>query len=601
MKSFFSGLMKGVETTRNVLLNVFFLVFVTFFVVTLMNVTPSLPDKVILQLDMEGALVEQVKQPDFGFSALTAPQPVQVKVHDVVTALKRAAKDDRVLGLRLDLEKLKGASLPHMQAVKKAIDTFKASGKPVMAYADQWTQAQYYLAASADEVYLHPMGNIALNGYSLYRNYIRDVLEKLEVDVHVFRAGKYKSAAAPFIQSEMSALEREANKSWLDTLWTVYKDDLFAMRGIKQERLQYVLDHPTASIQKYDGDLSQLFLAEHWVDGLLYAEQADAMLMAKVGEAELVGFHSYLMASGDGFLPTQPQSADNWVGVITGSGQILNGEQPSGTIGSDTMVELLHNALEDERIKAVVLRLNTPGGSALASESIRHAVEVLRGAGKPVVVSMGSMAASGGYWIAASADEIWASPATLTGSIGVFGIVPNIHRGLKKLGVQTDGLGTTSIAGALRIDKPLSAELSDSIQLSINQTYAQFTQHVADGRDLDLTRVKELAEGRVWSGLDAKRLGLVDELGDINDAIKAAARLANIEDNHEPIIIDLPMNAFDMLLTNVLSEVSVTLGLNKPTSGLASMVQILDGQLKEVMALNDPRGVYALSSVNVVE
>jgi len=599
MKSFFTRLMKGIETTRYVMLNLFFLFIVIFFIVSLMNAKPSLPEKVILQLDLKGILVEQVKRPDFGLSALTAPEPNQVKVNDVVSALEIAAKDDHVLGVRLDLQQLKQASLPHLSEIRAAIETFKKSGKPVMAFADQWSQAQYYLAASADQVYLHPMGNIALNGYSLYRNYIRDALDKLDVDVHVFRAGKYKSAAAPLIQNAMSADEREANQVWLNTLWNVYKDDIFAMRGMEQARLQEILDSPSDSMQAYDGDLGQLFLAEHWIDGLLYAEQADAMLKDKAGGGELVGYKSYLMASGDGFLPSEPD-ASNWIGVITGSGQILSGEQPSGTIGSDTMVELLQTALKDERVKAVVLRLNTPGGSAVASESIRHAVEVVRKAGKPVVVSMGSMAASGGYWIASAADEIWASPATITGSIGVFGILPNIHRSLQKIGIQTDGLGTTKIAGALRIDKPLSKELGDAIQLSINQVYTQFIQHVVDGRGLPVETVEELAQGRVWSGLDAKNQGLVDALGDLDGAIKAAARLAHIEGKYVPVNINPPMTSLEFLFQNLLSEVSVYLNI-QPSSFVNQVAQMFDVQLKQFLSLNDPRGIYALSDIELVQ
>ncbi|HID36299.1 MAG TPA: signal peptide peptidase SppA [Ghiorsea sp.] len=600
MKEFFSKLMRGIEGTRNVMLNMFFLFFIGFLIYTLMSAQPSLPERVVLQLNLDGALVEQVQRPTIGLSSLTSPAPKQVKVHDVVTALKRAAKDEAVLGVRLDLQNLTKAALPHLQQLKKAVETFKESGKPVMAYADSWSQAQYYLAASADEVYLHPMGMIALNGYGLYRNYIKEALDKLDIEVHVFRAGKYKSAAAPFIHTSMGEDERQANKVWLDTLWGVYTDDLFDMRGIEPARLQYVLDHPAQAIADASGDIGQLFLAEHWVDDLLYAEQANATLMAKTGEAELVGYKAYLTATGSGFLPNQPQAEDNWIGIVMGSGQILSGEQPPGTIGSDTMVEQLQIALEDERIKAVVLRLNTPGGSALASESIRHAVEVLREHGKPVVVSMGSMAASGGYWIASAADEIWASPATLTGSIGVFGIVPNISKGLQKLGIQTDGLGTSKIAGGLRLDKSLSPELADSIQLSIHHIYQQFTKHVAQGRGMSMSEVEQLAQGRVWSGQDALELGLVDALGDIDDAIKAAAQLANIEANHEPVEILPETNPLELLLDNLLSEAAVKLAPER-SSILENIMLQMQQRFSQILLWNDPRGVYALSGVELVQ
>ncbi|WP_038247423.1 signal peptide peptidase SppA [Ghiorsea bivora] len=596
MKTAFLRLMKGIENIRYVMVNMLFLFLVGFLLYTLMQAQPTMPERAILQLDLKGALVEQVKRPSFGLSALTNPEPKQVKVHDVVMALEMAAKDERIKGVRLDLSKLSSAALPHLQEIRHAIETFKASGKPVMAYADNWTQAQYYLAAAANDVYLHPMGNIALQGYAVYRNYIKDALDKLGVDVHVFRAGKYKSAAAPLIQNAMSDAEREADSQWLNTLWDVYKTDIQNMRGIKTARLQQVLDTPVASIKAYDGDLGKFFMAEGWVDGLLYPEQADAKLQAKTGPAELVDYKSYLMAN-TSLLPSQPQDVDNWVGIITGSGQILSGEQPSGTIGSDTMVELLQTALHDTRIKAVVLRLNTPGGSAQASESIRHAVEVLRQHGKPVVVSMGSMAASGGYWIASAANEIWASPATITGSIGVFGIVPNISHSLEKLGVHTDGLGTTKLAGAMRIDKPLTAELAASIQLSIHQIYKQFIGHVAQGRKMPTEKVESLAQGRVWSGRDAKDLGLVDALGDMDAAIQAAARLAHIEKSHTAVEVTPPMNALEFMMENILSEVLVSLDI-QPSAMVDMLMQTLHVQ-DDIFALNDPRGIYALSDIKL--
>jgi len=268
------------------------------------------------------------------------------------------------------------------------------------------------------------------------------------------------------------------------------------------------------------------------------------------------------------------------------------------------MLEQLRIALDDERVKAVVLRLNTPGGSALASETIRHAVEVLRQAGKPVVVSMGNMAASGGYWIASSANEIWASPATLTGSIGVFGIVPNVNRSLKKLGVNTDGVGTTKIAGSMRLDMPLSKEMGDAVQMSVNQIYQQFIQHVADGRNLPIETVQALAQGRVWSGRDALANGLVDKLGGVHDAIDAAAALANLKD-FEPVQIDPPKNALDVLVDNLLSETSAMFGVSANEHSIfAGLLQTLQNQMAmsaQMLQMNDPRGVYALSEMGLAE
>ena len=597
MKSMFMKMMKGIETTRMVMLNIFFLLVLLLLLLSLISTREEMPEQFILELNLEGSLVEQVKQPDFGLNALAAPPPHQVMVHDVITALKRAAKDERVVGLRLNFEKLTQAALPHLREVKGAIEAFKESEKPVVAYGDFYSQEQYYLAATADYLYLHPMGNITVNGFSLYRNYFRDALAKLEVDIHVFKAGKYKSAAAPFMQNAMSDDERMANKAWLETLWSVYKTDLVAMRALDETRIQYMLDHPESAIAQYEGDMTALFLAEGLIDGALYEDEANSMLFKSAGYAEFVGYKGYLKATGSGLIPAQPKSADNWVAVITGSGQILEGEHPLGTIGSDTMLEQLQTAADDERIKSVVLRLNTPGGSALASESIRHAVKRLRDFGKPVVVSMGSMAASGGYWIASAANEIWASPATLTGSIGVFGIVPNLSRAMHKLGVETDGLGTTKVAGALRVDMPLSAEMSHIIQQGVRHTYNQFIERVSVGRDIPLEEVEKLAQGRVWSGVDALKHGLVDQLGTLEEAIGAAARLAEIQGNYEPVIVQPPMNPMELILNNLLSEAESMMPVSWHSS-VATFLANLNVEVNHLLKLNDPRGIYMLSEIS---
>ncbi|MDQ6994640.1 MAG: signal peptide peptidase SppA, partial [Mariprofundaceae bacterium] len=527
------------DGTRRVLLYLVFLVLLVLLVGSYYSNEPAVPDKAVLVLNPEGALLEALKRPDA--SSFSLPDTHQAVLGDLIQALKAAKNDDHIVGLRLDLEAMGDTSLAKLQSLRRAIEDFKQSGKPVLASAYNYSQSQYYLAATADTIFLHSMGNIALTGLSVYRNYIDEALKNIDVDVHIFRVGEFKSAVEPLIRHSMSPAARESNKLWLSRLWQAYKQDVAVMRGIKPEHLQDVLDDPARFLQAYDGDISTFFMKEKWVDQLgdnhdakLFLEQQLAWTSSEpIPELD---YKTYIR-----HLPQEDEKSGASVGVIVASGTIVNGEQPTGTIGSDSLIDLLQQAQDDDAIKAVVLRIDSPGGSALASELIRQGIERLQASGKPVVVSMGSLAASGGYWIAAGADEIVAQPTTLTGSIGVFGVIPNITRTLEKLGIHTDGIGTTKIAGSMRIDRPLSAEMSALIQMGVDHTYQRFIHLVAKGRDMDEAKVRKIAEGHVWSGVDAKRLGLVDVLGDLPDAITIAAKRAGVANDYHVIPIQSPL------------------------------------------------------------
>jgi len=607
MKAFFSGLMRWMDRIRRVLINGFLLLFIVIFLSALFASKPEVPDNAILVLQPEGRLVEQIVRPSSDSFPFALPDPDQVLIEDVSHALELAKIDPKIKLVHLRLEQLQNAPLEKLQRLRIAIESFKQSGKPVVVAGHAFTQAQYYLAATANRLYLHPMGLIELTGFALYRNYFKSALEKLNVDIHLFRAGEYKSAAEPLIRDDMSEADRAANKAWLGTLWEAYKSDIAVMRGIESERIQTILDAPSTHLAEHEGNFSRLMKAEKLVDELADKHEADAYIAGLLGKGEAdeiarIGYKAYLKAT-NVVLPQQP--SQNLIGVVTASGPIVNGEQPTGTIGGDTIAGLLRDARLNERIKAVVLRVDSPGGSALASEVIRMEVERVKAAGKPVIVSMGSVAASGGYWIAAPADEIWAEPTTITGSIGVFGVMAGVHRGMNELGIHTDGLGTTSIAGGLRPDMPLNPALAKAFQMGVDDVYNEFIKHVATGRSIDPVRVNQLAQGRVWSGADAHRLGLVDQLGGLKAAVASAAKRAGVADDYRKVTVEPKMEFLDFLAENLMGEISVWLGGGFGDSALSRIAGLpvaktwLDGirGLELFARFNDPRQVYAYSEL----
>ncbi|MCF7821986.1 MAG: signal peptide peptidase SppA [Mariprofundaceae bacterium] len=603
MKGFFAGLMRWMDRIRRVFINGFLLLFLIIFFSVLFASRPEVPEDAVLVIEPEGRLVEQIVRPSPDSFPFSLPSPDQVLIADLNRALELAKHDPKIRMVRLELEKLQQTPLAKLQDLRKAIESFKQSDKPVVVAGHAFSQSQYYLAASASKLYLHPMGLVELTGFALYQNYFKSALEKLHVDVHLFRAGEYKSAAEPLVRDDMSEPARIANRAWLGTLWEAYKTDIAAMRGIKPERIQTILDAPSTYLAEHDGSIARLMQAEGLVDELADKHDADTYIAGLLGKSESddiakIGYRAYLKAA-DVELPQSP--SQNLIGVITASGPIVNGEQPTGTVGGDTIAGLLRDARQNEQIKAVVLRIDSPGGSALASEVIRKEVERVKASGKPVVVSMGSVAASGGYWIAAPADEIWAQPTTITGSIGVFGMMANVHRGLKELGIHTDGLGTTMVAGGLRSDRPLNPELARVFQMGVDDVYSEFIKHVSAGRNMEQAAANQLAQGRVWSGVDAHRLGLVDQLGDLKAAIASAAKRAGVADDYRKVTIEPHMNFSDFFIENLLSDLGVWFGNSAivKVAALPGAKTWLDGiRGVELFArFNDPRQIYAYSEL----
>jgi len=563
---------------------------------------PLVPDKAALVIDPQGPLVEQLTGDpvERALAQALRSQPTETLLRDVVDAIEAGADDDRISVLYLDLGGLEGGGLAKLEEVAAAIDDFRATGKPVIAYGDFYEQNQYYLAAHADEIYLDPMGAAYVDGYGNYGMFLKDALDKLSIDVNIFRVGQYKSAVETFSRNDMSPAEREESLAWLGAVWNTYKTDVAAAREFEPARLQAYADDAAASLRKAGGDLAKMALDAGLVTSLKGRFQVEDRVAQITGEDEDtrsyvgVDFNSYLanVESGQALASSSAQK----VAVIVASGDIVPGEEAPGMIGSDTLAAELRDAAHDDAIKAVVLRIDSPGGSVFASEVIRREVEALRKTGKPVVASMSSLAASGGYYIAMSADKIVASPATITGSIGVFFVMPTFQRSLERLGVHTDGVGTTSLAGEFRLDRPLGDMSRDILQQSVERIYQDFIGQVAKSRKMSVEAVDAVAQGRVWAGTDAKRIGLVDQLGGYDDAIELAARLAKLGDDYDVEYFDENVGIGEALGLRIRVALAGVIAPLLPKGALPVVPKALAPLLAEaerLARLSDPASVYA--------
>jgi protease IV len=563
---------------------------------------PLVPDRAALVVAPQGPLVEQLSGDPFerAVSESLRRGPTETRLRDVVDAIDAAGKDERISSLYLDLGGLAGGGTAKLQEVAAAIDRFRKTGKPVIAFGEYYDQPQYYLAAHADEIYLDPQGMAYVDGFANYGLFVRDAIDKLAVDWNVFRVGQYKSAVEMFTRNDMSAAEREESLAWLNSVWTTWKTDVAKARGIQPAVLQEYADNAADSLRKVDGDLAQLALDAGLVTNLEGRYRAEERLAEITGTDE--DAHSYQGVDLWSYLANVRSSKAlsakpvDQVAVIVASGEIVPGEQQPGTIGSDTLAAQLREARFDEDVKAVVLRIDSPGGSTFASEVIRREVAELKAAGKPVVASMSSLAASGGYYIAMEADRIVASPATLTGSIGIFAMFPTFQRTLERMGVHVDGVGTTALSGEFSPVRPLGEPAKDILQQSIEHEYRRFIGMVARSRKQDVAAIDAIAQGRVWSGIDAKRLGLVDQLGGYEDAVKLAAQLARLGKDYDVEYYDAEVGFSEALGLRVQGSLARVLAPLLPQSMwprlLPRSVQPVLAELDRVARLSDPRNTY---------
>jgi protease IV len=602
LRGFFGLIWRILDGIRKTLHLLLMLVIFGFILAALHTSVPIVPRTAALVISPQGELVEQFSGDSVRRAlgeASGGPAP-ETLLKDVIEAIAAAKSDERIKLVVLDLDQLDASGLSKLQEFGNALRDFRTSGKRVIAMGDSYSQPQYYVAAQAGEIYLDPMGEVELHGFSYYRMYYKDAIDKLEVDSNVFRAGTFKSYTDQFSRSDMAPSEREETSVWLESLWNAYSQDVTRARSLPATALKDYISAQPASLQAVNGDLAKMAMQRGLVTALKSRRQVADDLKGLVGENDSnhsfsgIGMNEYLSAVRS--KRVLKSKSDAKVGVVVASGEIFDGHRLPGSIGGESTSELLRQARFDSAIKAVVLRVDSPGGSEFASEKILREVQALRKAGKPVVVSMSSYAASGGYYIAAAANQIFASPTTITGSIGVFSYIPTFQRSLEKLGVKVDGLGTTPLAGDMRFDRALGPVTKQVLQASVDHAYQQFLRRVADGRKKSVEEIDKVAQGRVWAGTDAQRIGLVDHLGGLKDATDAAANLAELGTDYDVDYIETELTLRQELLMQIRSQ-AVQLGqLTGLIPERTDLERILDPVLQQasiITKLKDPRGLYS--------
>lgn len=601
--TFFSLAWRGLDGLRKVLHLIVLLGFFLLLVAVLTPRIPIVPQKAALVVQPQGAIVEQLAGDpvERAIAEATGGGQAETLLRDLTEAIREAKDDKRIEVLVLDLTSMAGGGVAKMEEFAAAIRDFRASGKKVLAYGEGFDQAQYYVAAHADEIYLDPQGLVLIEGFGYFRTFLKGVIDKLAIDVNVFRAGTFKSYTDQFSRTEMAPEEEEVTLAWLNALWTQYRAGVAKARQLPEGALDigaYAAEFAAGAKAK-QGDLAALALEKGLITELKTRREFEQQLIDLVGEDEEehtfkgVPHRDYLTA----LRSTQGlKVGGDRVGVVVASGEILDGDHPPGTIGSESTSALLRQALHDDAVKAVVLRIDSPGGSMFASEVIRREIGALREAGKPVIASMSSTAASGGYYIAMDADEIWASPATLTGSIGVFAVFPTVERSLGKLGVTVDGVGTTPLADALRIDRTLDQSAREILQVSVEHAYRVFVGGVAAARGKSFEEIDAVAQGRVWAGIDAKENGLVDQLGSYEQAIEAAAKRAKLGDKYDVEYIETPPGWRQALALQTQALAARATHALVPESKLMKEARRwlapLDAELARLARFTDPKQVY---------
>jgi protease-4 len=602
LRSILLGLWRGLDGLRKFLHLLLLLILFGFLIGLLRVSLPSVPAKAALLVEPEGQLVEQLSGDPLQRAVQNARGEgrAETLLWDLTDSIRAAAKDRRIPVLAIDLEKFDGAGQPTLEELALAIREFRASGKKVIAYGTELTQEKYYIAAQADEIYLDPLGFVLIDGYDRYRFFLKQLLDKVGVDINVFRVGAFKSAVEQYTRTDMSPEDRQESEAYLNAMWSNYQAAMTRARRLPPDALASYVNGLSKKVSAAAGNAAHVALEAGLVTGIKSRLEVEKRLIDLVGADDSTG--SFKSVSDQDYVRVARAQmkvrADGKkrVGIIVAAGDILDGDQPSGSIGGDSTARLIRQARMDKDVRAVVLRVDSPGGSVLASEEIYRELNALRAAGKPLVVSMSTYAASGGYYISAPADEIWANPATLTGSIGIFAIIPTIDKTLGKVGVTVDGVGTTPLSGELRIDRPLGEEARSLLQSQISRGYEEFLSRVSAGRKKTRDQVDAIAQGHVWAGIDAKRLGLVDQLGSFDDAVKSAARRAKLTD-YDIEFIEPELSWAQELVMNakmgVTREVLRVFGPDRDTRALAQLTSPLSREVERLSRFTARNRLYA--------
>ncbi|MFC0225812.1 signal peptide peptidase SppA [Serratia aquatilis] len=603
---FIAGIFKWswrlVNFVRELILNLFLVLLILVGVgvyLSFQSSTSVEAPKGALLVDLSGVVVDQpsmnsrVRQWGRELLGASSNRLQENSLFDLVDTIRQARDDKNITGMVLQLNDFAGADQPSLQYIGKALREFRDSGKPIFAIGDSYNQTQYFLASYANKVFLSPQGAVDLHGFATNNLYYKSLLENLKVTTNIFRVGTYKSAVEPLIRDDMSPEAREADNRWVGGLWQNYLTTVAANRQLTPEQLFPGATGIIQGLQAAGGNTAKFALDSKLVDELASRTEIENQLVKAFGwNKQSNNFNAVSIYD---YQPKPTPDKGGEIAVILANGAIMDGQQTPGAVGGDSTAAELRQARLDPKIKAVVLRVNSPGGSVSASEVIRSELAATRAAGKPVVVSMGGMAASGGYWISTPADYIIASPSTLTGSIGIFGVINTYENTLGSIGVHTDGVATSPLAD-LALTKALPPAFSQMMQMNIENGYQNFIDLVATARKMTPEQVDKIAQGHVWIGSDAKKNGLVDQLGDFDDAVKKAAELAKLPEWQLSWFVDSPSLA-DMFL----SQFGISIHAMLPAAiqsmlpaPLASVAMAMKEQPGLFNNLNDPQHRYAI-------
>ncbi len=606
ISNLFRNLFRILSLLRVVVINVLFVVVLVLLVIPFMISKESeIESNSALLLSLDGNIVEEKQSIDpfsellndfFGVQGLSN----ELLLQDILDAISFAAEDEKISCIILDLKNLGQAGLNQLTDIGTELNRFQDSGKKVIAAEDYFLQKQYYIASFADTIFLNPMGGVDLHGFGLFKFYYKEALEKLRINYHVFRVGAYKSATEPLTRDSMSEKDRQQNIEWLSSLWQSFTHQITNNRKLPKNAIDKYANNIPSELALTGGNTAQLALSKGLIDELKTRDQLlsyFASITAPKGKSDFrhVKLKEYVKSIEKSYEKTDNNT--DKVGIIVAKGNILNGRRPPGTIGGDSLAQLIQQARFSNNIKSVVLRIDSGGGSAFASEIIRQELLALKKSGKPLVVSMGTIAASGGYWISANADKILAAPTTITGSIGIFGAIPTFENSLAEIGIKKDGVGTNSLASGLDLSQPLSPLLKETIQLTLNHGYEKFISIVEEGRNMSKEQLDLYAQGRVFDGRKAMEIGLVDEIGNLRDAVTAAAEFAGLDTySAEYILTPSPFTAkiFKHLGKNMLQHIFTAItGEGLSTHLLASLSPVT-----LFFPLDDPQGIYAHSMLS---
>jgi protease-4 len=574
-------------------------IFVVFIISIVFSIFSSLflnnledPEGKALVIAPYGPIVEQVASPSDPLDVLLGGgESTELYVGDLLEVLEAASKDERIKDLVLRLDNISGTGQAVLYDVGLALKKIKDSGKSIIAIGDEYSESGYYLASFANEIIMNTQGWILIDGFGRSKMYYKSFLDKLKISFNIFRVGTFKSAVEPYLRDDMSDAAKKANLAYLDVLWSSWVDVVSKNRSLSPEDIQYLVDNTDKLVKESGKGTAEALLKYGMVDKLLSRIEQREYLLELFGESD--SGNSFNQISGGSYFQLlqsekETNNSNNKIAVVVARGTIVDGEQPPGLIGGDSTSRIIKDAHEDENVKAIVLRVDSGGGGVFASEIIRQELIKAKEKGIKVIASMSNVAASGGYWISANADEIWASHNTITGSIGIFGMSPSVEKSLDYIGIHTDGVSTGKLDADMDPTKSLDPMLANIIQAEIEYGYDQFISLVSESRGIDKKQVDEIAQGRVWAGKTALKLGLVDKLGSLQEAIDRAAELAEI-DNFRTYY---PAEELDWKQKLLSSIFSISGGIVPESIKGNFLVKKSLKALSEMESFNDPKGIY---------